>query len=221
MWDKIDLMMQPSIWDSKYDNMSKEERRLNYERDLMLYHQTLAIKNMEKNNTNNTSSQYDKTQYTPSEYDLKQLKESMLSDEEYYALNGLEYGSPEYIQYTELKQKADTLLNKANYLALNVKGFIWFLISVLVCLGLPALIIANVKIVKVVIIVSMILVVFAYMYANYLEKTYIKKAKQLRNKKMKIIYECKKAQQLKEENAIKDDLIKGNSKKEILTLEKH
>lgn len=202
MWDRFDLMMQPSIWDTKYDDMSKQDRLLNYERDLMLYHQTQSIRELTKQNNN-----YNETQYSPIDYNLKQL-ETTLNRNIRFNRNKFKFGSPEYIKYENLTKKILALYNNANYIALNVKGFIWFLFSVIICLGIPALIMTQVRLFKILLITLMILIPVLYLYANHIQRKCIYKANQLLDEQMKFIYE----------NNI-DKNKNNHTKKEILSLQ--
>ncbi len=203
MWNRFELMMQPSIWDEKYSNMSKQERLLNYERDVMLYAQAQAIRDVSKGNNNSV----DTTQYTPTEYSLKQLQSDLAGDA--LILNDFEYGSPEYIEYETISNAITASINKANYIALNVKGFIWFLIAVAICLGIPTLFITTVVMLKIAIIVALIIIPILYITASVFEKRYIINARKLRQQRLELIYNYNQAH--KPEEIVKE--------KEVLNLQ--
>lgn len=121
------LMSRPSISDTKYDNMSYSEAKLNYDRDLLLYEQTLALNQMAEEQHQAKIREY------ASMGDFSHL-EDLDGVSTYYPFNKFNGKTDveKYNKYERLHTNYNKLEGNIYYLSTNVIGFLFAILSVLI-----------------------------------------------------------------------------------------
>jgi len=115
------MINKPSLFDTKYQKMNFEETSLNYDRDMMLWEQTEALKRV-----TNSNNSYVPVNYTP----------------HYTPNNCFDKDTPEHIKYKRLTAEYDRLYGQIYYLENNLMGFF---VAILICIivSLPVCICVN------------------------------------------------------------------------------
>ena len=216
-------LYKPMFGDRVYREISRkmgsDEAVAQYNRDLAQYEQAVALQKISDNmsNTNNTTTtSSEPLYYTPTEQDIKQLREDIEMD--LYA-DKIEYGSPEYIKYGELRQNLNSTLNMIDYIELDIKAIIWLITIVDVFIGIPALLITSIEELKVAIIISLVLIPVTFMYLNHLIRKLTKKAQNIRKQKAKLVYDYKQTHQKAKLEPEPTTKTQTKPEKEVLTLQ--
>lgn len=119
------MAMRPSIFDTKYDGMSSNERAINYERDRYLYEQTVALEQIAKS-VNPPTSNLD-------------YNDPIIRFQVGGALSAVGYfetGSPEYFEYAEIAEKGQKCVN--NFAILDrIKTLFILILTCAITLGIP------------------------------------------------------------------------------------
>lgn len=166
-------MLRPSMFDIKYQKMNSEETLLNYERDVMLWEQTEAIKRMSEN-SNPSNSSFDIS--TQSDNDILDYEiDSVFKQSQ----NPFKYGSDLYLKYKKLASICYRYSQKARRYNQGFKSLSLVIFTCLLCFGLPLAYSQshnNSGYVPLVFYLMGINILF-YVYAHIMTRHYIKKAK--------------------------------------------
>lgn len=121
------MITRPSRYDYKYDKMSGKEAKLNYDRDIMLYEQTVALQKLQNENadipyryTNKRDVWYT---YGDNLYDILECK-VFKPDTELY------------MEYEELRRERNILLETANLLRYKILIQLFFIL-ILTIISMP------------------------------------------------------------------------------------
>jgi len=199
------MIIKPSIWDYKYDKMSTQEARLNYDRDMMLYEQTVALQNMSNQNNSMEFGDSVALLLTPAN------KEDMLP------CGVFSRGTKEYNHFEKLRLQRLGLLNKRKDLYLRKGGLILFtLISNAVFM--PLTLIVNHDALKIQLIVFLFQVALGMILISVGE-SYKRDADILLEKRNQYVKRCKDKleQEKQEKERLKQEEIIRNT--EHLTFE--
>lgn len=137
------MVEKPSLFNGNYDHLHGSESLLNYERDLMIWEQTEAIKELQRKleeqdrqaKINSFSGVYSHTSSNLSSNEMSDI----------INFNVFEEGTPLYNKYNDLKARQNKLTHKIAVLGSDIDFFVWMFILALVLIGFPSLIVTENK----------------------------------------------------------------------------
>lgn len=137
------MVEKPSLFNGNYDHLHGSESLLNYERDLMLWEQTEAIKKLQQDLEEREKKVELNKILNSYSYDYSKPAEPYVYSGE--NINVFEVGTPLSDKYENLEAQQNNLLHKIKTLNSDVAGFVWLFILALVLIGFPSLIVTENK----------------------------------------------------------------------------
>ena len=181
------MITRPSIFDTKYQKMNYEETQLNYDRDMMLWEQTEALKNMQNNNggttTSNTYTLNNRTSNT-----IRTLYSDYLNKTNN---NKFEEGSEQSIEYNRLLNRYRTTIERADHLEYQVTGLLYLVLICILALGFPTVFIVNNDLVKILVFTLLPLNILAFIINKAVIRHTLDKAYEIKETAEKFVYNNK------------------------------
>lgn len=177
------MITKPSIFDTRYQNMSSEETLLNYNRDMMLWEQTEALNNIQSGNTNTYSTQYTLNNRTSNT--IRNLYNDYLNKTNN---NKFEDGSEQSIDYNRLLNRYRNTLERADHLEYQVTGLLYLILICILALGFPTVFIVNNDLVKILVFTLLPLNILAFIINKVVIRHTLDKAYKLKETAEKFVY---------------------------------